>query len=62
MAQAPISRLVYQLWNWILVIGFLGYSIEYLNIPLERIPNMFERMVQVLSTRYYPADMAYIMD
>ena len=47
---------------WLLVFGFLGYSIEYLDIPLDRIPSMLGRMGDVLSTRYYPADIDYILD
>jgi len=47
---------------WLTVFGFIGYSIDYLNIPLERIPSMFERMGTVLGTRYYPAEIEYIMD
>ncbi len=56
----PESLLTYGIW--IGVLGFLGYSLEYLNIPLERIPSMFQRMGTVLSTRYYPADIDYILD
>lgn len=47
---------------WIVALTFLAYSIEYLEIPLERIPDMFARMGTVLATRYYPPDIAYIMD
>ena len=56
----PQSLISYSIW--IIVIGFLGYSIDYLNIPLERIPSMFSRMGTVLGTRYYPAELGYIMD
>jgi phosphonate transport system permease protein len=44
------------------VLSFLAYSVEYLEIPLGRIPDMFERMGTVLATRYYPPDIEYIMD
>jgi len=47
---------------WLLVLFFLGYSIDYLNIPLERIPSMFGRMGEVLGSRYYPADIDYVLD
>lgn len=47
---------------WILILSFLAFSIEYLDIPLGRIPNMFERMGAVLANRYYPPDIDYIMD
>jgi len=47
---------------WIVVLSFLAYSVEYLDIPLGRIPDMFGRMGAVLATRYYPPDVDYIMD
>ena len=47
---------------WIIALSFLAFSMDYLNIPLERIPAMFERMGSVLATRYYPPDIGYIMD
>ena len=47
---------------WIVVLTFLAVSVEYLDIPLERIPSMFERMGKVLANRYYPPDIEYIMD
>lgn len=56
----PESLFSYGLW--IVVLTFLAFSVQYLEIPLGRIPNMFERMAIVLSTRYYPPDIEYIMD
>jgi len=53
---------LYTYGAWIVVLTFLAYSIEYLDIPLGRIHDMFGRMGQVLSTRYYPPDIDYIMD
>lgn len=47
---------------WIVVLGFLGFSVDYLEIPLERIPAMFERTASVLASRYYPPDVAYVLD
>ena len=47
---------------WIAVLGFLGFSVDYLEIPLDRIPDMFERTVSVLASRYYPPDVGYILD
>ncbi len=48
--------------TWIVVLTFLAYSVNYLEIPLGRIPDMFERMASVLANRYYPPDVDYIMD
>lgn len=47
---------------WIVVLTFIAVSVNYLDIPLGRIPAMFERMAAVLSNRYYPPDIEYIMD
>ncbi len=47
---------------WLVVLCFLVYSIDYLNVPLERIFSMFGKMGTVLGTRYYPADIDYILD
>lgn len=46
----------------LLVLVFLAYSIQYLNIPLERFFGMFGRVGNLLANRYYPADLEYIMD
>ena len=47
---------------WLGTILFLTFSIEYLDIPLERLMGMLERMGYTLSNRYYPPDIEYIMD
>jgi phosphonate transport system permease protein len=47
---------------WIVVLSFLAFSVQYLEIPLGRIPDMFARMGAVLATRYYPPDLEYILD
>ena len=47
---------------WIAVISFLIFSIHYLKVPLDRFPSIFDRMATVLATRYYPADIEYILD
>jgi len=46
----------------IVVLTFLAVSVQYLEIPLGRIPSMFERMGSVLANRYYPPDIEYILD
>ena len=50
-------------WGFsISVLVFLAFSVEYLNIPLERLLGMFGRMGQTLANRYYPPDIEYIID
>jgi phosphonate transport system permease protein len=41
---------------------FIAFSIEYLNIPLNRLLGMMGRMGDILANRYYPPDIQYIMD
>lgn len=48
--------------SWFTVFVFLAYSVEYLNIPLDRLLGMFGRMGDTLANRYYPPDIDYIMD
>lgn len=46
----------------LLTLAFLAYSIEYLNIPLERFLNLFGKLGKLLTERYYPPDIEYILD
>lgn len=47
---------------WLCVFVFLVYSVEYLNIPLDRLLGIFGRMGDIVANRYYPPDIDYIMD
>ena len=47
---------------WIAVLAFLAFSVDYLDIPLARIPDMFQRMVSVIAGRYYPPDIEYVLE
>ena len=44
------------------VFVFLVFSIEYLEIPLERLLGILGRLGVTLANRYYPPDIEYIMD
>ncbi len=48
--------------GWFGVLVFIAYSIEYLNIPLDRLLGMLGRMGDTLANRYYPPDFEYIVD
>ena len=53
------------LYSWagvLLALVFLTYSIIYLNIPLERFFNMFGRVGTLITERYYPPEMDYVME
>lgn len=41
---------------------FIGFSIAYLDIPLDRFLGMFGRIGTLVSERYYPPDIDYILD
>lgn len=51
-----------RLGSWLGAAFFLGYSIDYLEIPLDRLLGIFDRMGTTLATRYYPPDIAYILN
>lgn len=44
----------------LLILVFLGFSIDFLNIKLSRFFTMFGRLWTLFSTRVYPLDVAYI--
>jgi len=48
--------------SWFAAFVFLAYSVEYLNIPLDRLLGMLGRMGDTLANRYYPPDIDYIMN
>ncbi len=48
--------------SWTALFIFLTYSVEYLNIPLDRLTSMFGHMGNTLANRYYPPDIDYILD
>lgn len=48
--------------SWLTAFTVIVFSIEYLDIPLDRMFGMFGRMGEILASRYYPADIEYIMD
>lgn len=44
------------------ILAFLGWSIAFLNIDLDRILGAFPRLAEILATRYFPPDLEYISD
>ena len=44
------------------ILVFLAYSVNFLNIDLQRVVGAFPRLAEILATRYYPPDLAYVMD
>jgi len=53
---------LYSYGGWLIAFTVVVYSIEYLDVPLDRMLGMFGRMGEVLADRYYPPDIEYIMD
>lgn len=41
---------------------FLAYSVHFLNLDLRRLAGAFPRLAEILATRYFPPDLAYVMD
>ncbi len=47
---------------WLLVLAFLAYTVEHLDIPLERFLTMFGKLGRLFAERYYPPDLQYVLD
>ncbi len=43
-------------------LAFLAYSMVYLNVDLKRILGLFGRVGDLIVDRYYPPDIAYVLD
>jgi phosphonate transport system permease protein len=43
-------------------LAFIAFALDYLNIPLERLPGMLGRMGEMLGRRYFPPNVAHIMN
>lgn len=43
------------------VLAFVWYSVAFLEIDLERLIGVFPRLGQLLASRYYPPDLAYVV-
>lgn len=53
---------LYRYFGLLFALVFIGFSIVYLNIPLDRFIGMFGRIGTLVTDRYYPPDMEYITD
>ena len=53
---------LYRYLGLLFALAFLSFSVSYLNIPLERFLGMFGRIGNTIADRYYPPDIAYIVD
>ncbi len=42
-------------------LAFVAYSLEYLNIDIDRLPGVFSRVWDTLSNRYYPPAMGHVL-
>ncbi len=67
-ATVPLtwSRFRYpqSLYKYAAVLGalaFIGYSLEYLNIDIDRLPGVLGRVWETLSTRYYPPNVEHVL-
>ncbi|MBS0321109.1 MAG: phosphonate ABC transporter, permease protein PhnE [Proteobacteria bacterium] len=63
-ALAPPRTLRWRKWKrdlvWAGLIGLVVWSIDRLDIPLDRLPGILGRMGETLMTRYFPPDIARI--
>jgi phosphonate transport system permease protein len=42
-------------------LAFVAYALEYLSIPVERLPGMLGRMGETLARRYYPPNVEHVL-
>src|SRR6476469_5448603 len=64
---ASWSRFRYpqSLYKYAAVLGTLAliaFSLEYLKIPVERLPGMLGRMGEMLARRYFPPNVGHILN
>ena len=43
-------------------LAFVAYALEYLSIPLDRLPGMLGRMGEMLARRYFPPNVSHILN
>ena len=43
------------------IIAFVAWSIEFLEVDLERLIGVFPRLGTLLASRYYPPDLDYVL-
>lgn len=43
-------------------LAFVAYALEYLKIPLDRLPGMLGRMGEMLARRYFPPNVSHILN
>jgi phosphonate transport system permease protein len=43
-------------------LAFIAFALDYLKIPLERLPGMLGRMGEMLARRYFPPNVAHILN
>ena len=53
---------LYRHGSLLLILVFLGYSLNYLNVDLPLLFSALGRLVGVISDRYFPPDIAYVLD
>lgn len=44
------------------VFGFLAFSVDFLDVRLDRVGQMFGKVGEMLALRYYPPDIGYVLD
>ncbi|MBG6159695.1 phosphonate transport system permease protein [Labrenzia sp. EL_13] len=53
---------LYKYSTLLIVLVFLGYSFHFLNIDITRLFGALGRLMGVVSDRYYPPDLEYVLD
>jgi phosphonate transport system permease protein len=53
---------LYRFGTLLVVVLFLGYSLHFLNVDIAKLIGALGRLVGVVSDRYYPPDLEYVLD
>lgn len=55
------ANLLYRLLAVLATAGFVWWSLGVLRIDIDRLPGLFGRIADVLGTRYWPPDLAHVL-
>jgi phosphonate transport system permease protein len=55
------AHLLYRSLAVLAAMGFVWWSLDVLRIDVDRLPGLFVRIADVLSTRYWPPDLAHVL-
>lgn len=61
-SRYPMPSSLYKHGTLLLILVFLGYSLHFLNVDIGLLVGALGRFIGVVSDRYYPPDIDYVLD